>query len=372
MDIPHEDEDDDDEESEAADQIASLPGSMGPPPTRSPYARQQSGGASSTTPNPRFAPISASGYFDAANQVSVSSRGLESRVYYTPPKYAGRNGTVIFCHHGAGYSGLSFACFAQEVKDLSAGNCGVMSLDARRHGRTTSQHADNEDLSIEVLIEDFVELVRALFPKPEDAPTFIMVGHSMGGSVVARATPKLQALNYAVGGVAVLDAVEGFALEALPHMQQLLNSRPDGFPSIERAIEWHVSTDTIRNPDSARVSIPGCVTALDPADTTEGPRKQKWVTPLRSTSSYWTSWFEGLSTSFLAVKAARLLVLAGAERLDKELMIGQMQGKFQLEVVPNVGHILHEDDPRKLAEIIVDFWRRNERVIPGVKKVGDS
>lgn len=36
-----------------------------------------------------------------------------------------------------------------------------------------------------------------------------MVGHSMGGSVVARATPKLQALNYAVGGVAVLDAVEG-------------------------------------------------------------------------------------------------------------------------------------------------------------------
>lgn len=101
---------------------------------RSPYARQQSGGASSTTPNPRFAPISASGYFDAANQVSVSSRGLESRVYYTPPKYAGRNGTVIFCHHGAGYSGLSFACFAQEVKDLSAGNCGVMSLDARRHG----------------------------------------------------------------------------------------------------------------------------------------------------------------------------------------------------------------------------------------------
>lgn len=37
-----------------------------------------------------------------------------------------------------------------------------------------------------------------------------------------------------------------------------------------------------------------------------------------------------------------MLVLAGAERLDKELMIGQMQGKFQLEVLTGVGHMIHE------------------------------
>jgi hypothetical protein len=53
-------------------------------------------------------------------------------------------------------------------------------------------------------------------------------------------------------------------------------------------------------------------------------------------------WFAGLSSKFLAVRTARLLVLAGTDRLDKELMIGQMQGKFQMEVVPGVGHILHE------------------------------
>lgn len=35
-------------------------------------------------------------------------------------------------------------------------------------------------------------------------------------------------------------------------------------------------------------------------------------------------------------------MLAGTDRLDKELMIGQMQGKFQMEVVPDVGHMLHE------------------------------
>jgi len=75
-------------------------------------------------------------------------------------------------------------------------------------------------------------------------------------------------------------------------------------------------------------------------------------------------------------------------------MIGQMQGKFQMDVIPGVGHMLHEvrngffllsssdnverdfsdsqDEPTRLAEILVEFWRRNERILPaGIKKVGD-
>ena len=61
-----------------------------------------------------------------------------------------------------------------------------------------------------------------------------------------------------------------------------------------------------------------------------------------STLNYHVGWFTGLSGKFLSARTARLLVLAGAERLDKELMIGQMQGKFQLAVLANVGHMLHE------------------------------
>lgn len=40
----------------------------------------------------------------------------------------------MVCHHGAGYSGLTFACFAREVVDQTNGECGVLALDARRHG----------------------------------------------------------------------------------------------------------------------------------------------------------------------------------------------------------------------------------------------
>jgi protein phosphatase methylesterase 1 len=57
------------------------------------------------------------------------------------------------------------------------------------------------------------------------------------------------------------------------------------------------------------------------------------------------AWFSALSSKFLAVRTARLLVLAGTDRLDKELMIGQMQGKFQMEVISGVGHMLHEVCP---------------------------
>ena len=44
--------------------------------------------------------------------------------------------------------------------------------------------------------------------------------------------------------------------------------------------------------------------------------------------------------------------------LDKPLLIGQMQGKFQLEIVKNSGHAIQEDQPKKLGEIFNNFIRR--------------
>lgn len=100
------------------------------------------------------------------------------------------------------------------------------------------------------------------------------------------------------------------------------------------------------------------------------------------TEQYWASWFTGLSKKFLEAKGGKLLILAGTDRLDKELMIGQMQGKsfsyfrhplavekltslplgkYQLQVFPEAGHFIHEDQPRKTAMLVLDFYRRNNR-----------
>ncbi|OJT15098.1 Protein phosphatase methylesterase 1 [Trametes pubescens] len=166
--LPAEDE----EEDEAGDSIGSLPTGMGPPaaPSRTPRAVRKH------TPNPAFTPISASGYFEQAIQVSVPQSDLDVRVYYTPPKF--EDGTVIVCHHGAGYSGLTFACMAKEITDMSKGECGVLSYDARGHGKTkhirSEESSTEENLDIDILTSDLVNLVQAVFTDPQAAPSLLV------------------------------------------------------------------------------------------------------------------------------------------------------------------------------------------------------
>ncbi len=47
-------------------------------------------------------------------------------------------------------------------------------------------------------------------------------------------------------------------------------------------------------------------------------------------------------------------------------------GKYQLEVIPEAGHFIQEDTPEKMAAVLVEFHKRNDRgalVLP--PKVGD-
>lgn len=78
-----------------------------------------------------------------------------------------------------------------------------------------------------------------------------------------------------------------------------------------------------------------------------------------------------------------MLLLAGIDRLDKELTVGQMQGtylianknvapckiflcagKFQMQVLSHCGHTVHEDTPDKVAEIIATFLVRHKLAEP--------
>jgi protein phosphatase methylesterase 1 len=55
-------------------------------------------------------------------------------------------------------------------------------------------------------------------------------------------------------------------------------------------------------------------------------RSWTWRTDLAATQPFWEGWFVGLSKKFLEARGGKLLLLAGTDRLDKELTIGQMQG----------------------------------------------
>ena len=163
---------------------------------------------------------------------------------------------------------------------------------------------------------------------------------------------------------------------------------------------------TIRNTTSARVSVPPLLHE-DP-NASDQSRPWQWRTNLAATKPFWENWFIGLSKKFLTARGGKLLLLAGTDRLDKELINGQMQGmywtifalreplpnpgdmypwrydlklkyslltitgKYQLQVVPEAGHFIHEDQPARTAQVLVDFSKRNDRsalVLP--PKVGD-
>ena len=83
-----------------------------------------------------------------------------------------------------------------------------------------------------------------------------------------------------------------------------------------------------------------------------------WRTDLMATKPYWTGWFENLTQQFLDLKVPKQLLLAGSERMDKELTIAQMEGKFKMVVVNDVGHAVQEDNPAKVADVFIDFLEK--------------
>lgn len=151
-----------------------------------------------------------------------------------------------------------------------------------------------------------------------------------------------------------------------------------------------------------------------------------WRIDLTKTEPFWKGWFEGLSALFLSIPVPKTLILAGVDRLDRDLTIGQMQGtdlglvccvrrrrqprplpavilgqsvasspcipnlglepneiggvlkgpfseeyhfpqllgKFQMQVLSGCGHLVHEDVPEKVSEIIAGFLMRHKFAQP--------
>lgn len=227
-------------------------------------------------------------------------------------------------HHGAGSSGRSFAVVGSEIRKKLP-SAGILAVDCRRHGSTVIPEDSELDLSLETLSTDLHQMIllTQVQMKWPELPPIVFVGHSLGGAVVTELA-KSGKLGASLLAYAVLDIVEGSAIDALQSMHSYLSTRPNGFTSVESGIDWHVRSRTIRNSTSARTSVPALLTFDDSADAN---RPWRWRTNLSATQPFWEGWFVGLSKKFLEARGGKLLLLAGTDRLDTELTIGQMQGK---------------------------------------------
>jgi len=251
---------------------------------------------------------------------------------------AGTTGPLCMLFHGAGLGALSWAVVVKLLKV----HCRIICYDCRGHGDST---LSEDDMASQTLINDANSVLEEFFP---EETSLVLVGHSMGGAIAIRtalALPKGK-----VSGLVVLDVVEGTAMAALPKMMNVLQARPQKFDTPSSAISWAISSGTVRNQESARVSLPQQII--------EKEGQYIWRTDLRKTQTFWKGWFEDMSNLFLSVPAPKLLILADTDRLDTALTTGQMMGRFQMSILPSVGHLIQEDAPEKTAMVVLNFLQR--------------
>ncbi|KAK2076011.1 hypothetical protein QBZ16_001347 [Prototheca wickerhamii] len=337
-------------------------------------------------------------YFDDEGVVQVPERALNVHYYRR-----GSEGAAILCLHGGGYSGLTWSLVARKLSEDN--RCQVFAPDLRGHGKTAS--GADEDLAAETLAEDVAAFWKGL-GLSADTP-LVVLGHSMGGAIAVRAAHLISKGSSALAGVAVVDVVEGTALAALGSMRGVLAARPAAFASLEEALDWARSSHMVTNREAAAVSLPAMLrwqaapptpsslfrTSLDPISESGSEDDEKdaapatrpagapgaplpprpparpaapaaprpagvwaWRTPLADSAPHWAGWYQGLSDAFLALPCPKILILAGTDRLDKALTIGQMQGKFQLALLPQAGHAIQEDAPTQVADTVSSFLKR--------------
>merc|ERR1712087_371432 len=115
-------------------------------------------------------------------------------------------------------------------------------------------------------------------------------------------------------------------------MQTVVNKIPKKFNSVSDAIQWSIQSRTLQNMESAKVSIPPQLVqkALPPT----GEVYWVWRNDLMASEKYWMSWFKGLTQIFLNITCPKLLLLAGNDRMDTDLTVAQMQGKFKMVCFP--------------------------------------
>lgn len=294
-------------------------------------------------------------------EIYTNADGLQYQTYYSPSP--SKNAPILVCHHGAGSSSMTFCCLAHYLKNESPEEDvpGIFLFDARGHGNSTMSYP--VDFSLLSFTDDFSFVLQKFHTRHNIDCTIFLIGHSLGGAILTNYVMNYDHCSYDIKGLVMIDIVEETAVKALMSISNFINRRPTSFQSYTDAIQWHLNSQLLRNGTSAKISVSDLLRR-------ENDGILYWKSDLSLMADFWDSWFVHLSNNFIKCglkskhKIAKLLILSGNETLDKELIIGQMQGKFQLIVFnnTNTGHFLQEDIPKQMGISIMDFVRRNDIV----------
>lgn len=236
----------------------------------------------------------------------------------------------------------------------------------RGHGKSSFTN----DFEIGSLVNDAAEVLKKVVTGSDGIIEVFLIGHSLGAAVLAALPNVLWNMNnIKFSGLVMVDIIEGnlpllylffikciieTAINSLIRMPSIIKDIPKSFKSLDLAMRWTLSSShshhnalaASKRFDDIKTSVESQVRFNDQTSSYE------WITDLSLMEPYWNDWFVGLTRNFLNFPGSRLLILADTDYMDREMIVAQMQGKFQLAVVRESGHAIQEDQPEELAEIV--------------------
>lgn len=247
-------------------------------------------------------------------------------------------GPVALLAHGTGAATHSW----RKLMPILAGSFTVIAPDLPGHGFTDTPPAHR--LSLVSMAGDLAALCRALDAKPD-----VAIGHSAGAAILAR-----MALDGAIAPKLIVSLngaflpFGGLAAMILSPLAKALTFNP----FVPQFFAWRGS-----DPAAVRRLIAGTGSTLD----ADGERfygklvaNSGHVAAALQMMANWD--LRALVRDLPRLRCALLLVAASNDRAippDVARQVRDLVPQARLELVSGFGHLLHEEDPARIAETIV-------------------
>jgi len=253
---------------------------------------------------------------------------------------------VLFMLHGAGQSSWSWSRLGKELRQ----KCELLALDLHGHGETNVPWQPSS--SLQATAKDIAEALNRSHGGGRSCPV-VLVGHSLGGAIAVEIAQK--ELIHNLKAIVIIETSEGLVKDSMSRARQFLDRRPTRFGSVDEAVNWAIDSEIYKSREAAESSVPRMLV--------EDGDGWVWKTNLSEKLEDASKWFEGASNNFIKLKCHKLVIVCAKESLDCNLMVGSMQGLFQAEIIPG-GHMIHEERPKDVAKLIINFLSRWKLLTP--------
>lgn len=253
--------------------------------------------------------------------------------------------------HGGGQSRHAWA---GTVDRLLAAGFDVASYDARGHG--DSSWAPDKDYSHPAYARDLIAFLGAL-GRPA-----VLIGASLGGVTALFAAADAPAL---IDGLVLVDIVPRFAAEGVERVRSFMTANPEGFATIEEALEavqaYNPNRSRPKDPSNLRRSL---------REGADGRLRWHWDPAVVGDAP--TMEMTRLFSDKLAAlpRSLPLMLLAGAQSdVVDEAAVATFRKQAphaEIHSVDRAGHMVAGDRNDAFSTAIIDFLRRHARPETGL------